>query len=72
MFIHWFLNLFIIVKKIRFLLIQIFINSLISANIFKFFIIIKIINLCFININFYMYLYIFCNKIIIYYDIRFL
>ena len=43
----------------RFLLIQIFINSLISVNIFKFFIIIKIVDLGFININFYIHLYTF-------------
>ena len=47
-------------------------NSLISVNIFKFFIIIKILDLGFINMNFYMYLYIFIIKFIIYYDILFL
>ena len=35
-----------------FLLIQIFINSLIYVNIFKFFIITKLVDLGFININF--------------------
>ena len=37
--------------------IYLFINSLIFINIFKFFIIIKIVDSGFININFYMYLY---------------
>ena len=52
--------------------IYLFINSLISVNIFKFFIIIKIVDLGFININFYMYFYTFVIKFFIYYDILFL
>ena len=47
-------------------------NSLISVNIFKFFIIIKIVDLGFINMKFYMYLYTFVINFFIYYDIIFL
>ena len=49
-----------------------FINSNIFVNIFKFFIIIKIVIIGFIDINFYMYSYIFVINFLIYYNILFL